>query len=246
MNKYYLITFIGNENNKNNGSDITNDPNFSQPQPTWGICRPNVRRWKSLLGSTLIFLGYFKTENKYYIKGWFKVLESITYLEALSRFPDRENVIIRNSEVILNYNENWKSKKLKKINYNKYADSIPDFLKEIKFQGKKFVQNPTDDHEIDNWKCKRIFYCRDTQLEDCLTRGKCYKDSTFLKEKGYIVGEQDYIDVGEKWIPWEEIRPESFMKKELITPKKQHNVRSITASDFNEIEIKVNALIKSK
>lgn len=239
MNKYYLITFIGNENNTECVTDITNDPDFSLPHPTWGICRPNVRRWKSLVGSTLIFLGYFKEQNRYYIKGWFKVDSSITFLDALTRFPNRRNVIIRKSDFILNNNESWKSKKIKKLIDEKYNGVAPSFLREIQFNGNKYVQNEMDDHEIDNWKCKRIFYCKGDQLHTCLENGNCVKENVFPDEKGYIVGSSDYVDLGTKWIPWREICPQSYVGKDLKTPKKQHNVKGIALSDFNEIKSNV-------
>jgi len=78
----YLCVFhavwIGNEL-----KDIGDDPCFDYV-PTWGICRPNSRK-SSKIGDKLFFVGYVKTENRYYVKGWFEIGEKISYDDALSR-----------------------------------------------------------------------------------------------------------------------------------------------------------------
>jgi hypothetical protein len=72
MCKSYLIVFHGTFDN-NRIIDIGEDPCFDNP-PTWGICRPNYRR-SIEVGYNLVFLA--KIEDDYYLKGWFKVGETI-------------------------------------------------------------------------------------------------------------------------------------------------------------------------
>ena len=91
----YVCVFYADPAVQDDVVDLGLDPDFSAPLPTWGICRPNLRR-AVRRGSRLVFLGYYPKDRSYLLKGWFEVDETIGYEEALERFPNRRNVIVRN------------------------------------------------------------------------------------------------------------------------------------------------------
>ena len=54
----YICVFRADPNVDDNVVDLGQDPDFSPPVPTWGICRPQVRaKWVSV-GSYVVFIGY--------------------------------------------------------------------------------------------------------------------------------------------------------------------------------------------
>lgn len=164
MNKSYLIVFHGDIDTlckEKKIIDISDDPCFDGI-PTWGICRPPTRKTIDI-GDKLFFIGYYKKIKKYFFKGWFEVGDKISYNEALKRFPNRKNVIISKS-VKQNLNINWRYKELESEFKNQYGDNIPDWLKQVKVKEGTFYQNNLDNHEIDNWKCRRIFHCSSKQF----------------------------------------------------------------------------------
>jgi hypothetical protein len=72
--------------------DIGNDPELRTSPMTWGICRPNVRRWVDV-GDELYFIAYRKDAG-YHLSARLSVTELISPAEALARFPGRCNVIL--------------------------------------------------------------------------------------------------------------------------------------------------------
>ena len=176
----YIVVFIG-EYIGNKIYDIGgDDPCFCDP-PTWGICRPNVRGDYLQVGKTIFFLACIKDTKEYILKGWLKVGEKIDYLEALSRYPKRMNVIIANQNNTSGRKILWGNSHLKK----KYGENPPNYLLDIIVAQGTFYQNPADNHEIDNWKCKRIFRCRKPQLKKCDIKNICSKNYVNIKDKSY-------------------------------------------------------------
>lgn len=236
--KNYLCVFHVDET----GNDLGLDPDFTSPVPTWGICRPNIRNTVDFgpNGSYLVFVAFEKTKKKYYLKGWFRVGRSLNYAEALGKFPNRKNVIIRKSKYqpeLFIEKSKWKRRDIKKLLLYNNKSIVPQYLCCIRLQdGRILIQNPEDDHEIDNWKCQRIFRCRKKQLAKCINEDKCEKEADFLTVQGYIVAdEKEWKDVGRDNIPWESVAPMSFKDRCLATPKRQHNALLLTIDDVNEI-----------
>lgn len=187
--KCYLVVFLGEYIGKKIYDIGGDDPCFCSP-PTWGICRPDVRSRLSV-GDTLFFLA--KIDSDYILKGWFEVGKKIDYLEALNLFPERMNVIVSRQQKkcrkIL-----WQNTDLNNLYLAKYANNSPGFLLDIKTSLCNFYQNPADNHEIDNWKCKRIFRCRKSQLKECIEQNSCLKNNEDFcndKYKNYIVAKKD-------------------------------------------------------
>lgn len=242
MSKHnYLCVFRANHEIGNDVADLGQDPDFSPPVPTWGICRPQVRcRWISV-GSYVVFIGYYSETRTYLLKGWFRVGEIISYPEALERFPDRRNVIIRdkvNSPSKL-ANMAWKRDDIRCHVQAKYGDRIPEFLQTIQSDGCIYVKNPDDnDHALDNWKCQRIFLCSKNQLRGCIEHGRCIREGKFSALKGYVVAD-DWQDIGPSRIPWSEVVTSSLKSKPLRTPRGQHNVIRLQDSDVEELKANI-------
>ena len=234
--KSYLIVFIADEEVKGDIVDVGKDPDFSKPAPTWGICRPNYRK-SVQVGYCLFFIGYFRKKKKYYFKGYFEVGEKISYIEALKRFPDRKNVIIsRNKSNKRIEDLKWRYPNRKKCFRESGSGKYPHFLKSVKLGGETYYQNPDDDHEIDNWKCSRIYHCREKDFFKCVFENKCMKesDSTFQgKLNNYIVANKlNYVNVGKEEIEFDE----NQISKKIRTPKGQHNVLLLSDSERNIIQ----------
>lgn len=210
--------------------DISDDPCFDNV-PTWGICRPNNRK-SIVVGDRLLFVGYIKFESKYYVKGWFQVGEKISYDEALIKFENRNNVIISRKQTERNYR--WRYSDLEKYFKNSGRQNS-DFLKVINSQEGIFFQNPADDHEIDNWKCRRIFHCQSSRFKNCVDLGKCQLDETSLKfYSNYIVANSEkWAEYGRLKIDFDEIRKAAEFYKPLRTPKGQHNVLKLTDAEMD-------------
>lgn len=194
----YILVYRVDENSIESLKDVGDDPCFEN-EPTWGICRPNIRNRTNLQpGSVLVFVA--NIEDNYFVRGCLKVSEKIDIISALERFPQRQNVIITDEKPkLLNPEEleDRPKKPRKKKNY-------PDFLRKLVHKGKIYYQRPKDDHGLYNWKCSRIFYCKKATLKKCLEQGKCLKETNNFKLKlNYIVGNKaesyDWYKLKIKW-----------------------------------------------
>lgn len=249
MPKNYLCVFIADTSNKNDVVDKMDDPCFSPPWPTWGVCRPNTR-YAVDIGSYIVFLGGYP-QNEYFVKGIIRVGGLLNYAEAVAQFPKRKNSLIRESQTVLNPMQTIKRRKdsteikdeIERIT-NK-TGTIPSFLTTIKYNNKTYVQGPEDNHEIDNWKCRRIFNCQDKTLLKCLQLGGCKKEKQFSERRGYIVADF-WHDVGKLRIPWSQVCPDSIRDTDLKTPYNQHNAIELDKNEVREIIDKLKQLSAGK
>lgn len=232
----YMCVFRADQAIHDDVVDLGHDPDFRPPMPTWGICRPPTRR-SVREGSYIVFLGYYKEDQRYLIKGWMRVGEKISYLDALKRFGNRPNVIIRevpqtkSSAPVL-----WKRKDLQKKTRDLYGTDRPLFLTTIHVEDRAYVQFKEDLHEIDNWKCQRMFCCRKTRLASCIKAGVCQRESEFSDLAGYIVAaESEWQDVGPRLLDWPTVAPPHLRSKSLRTPLNQHNVLPLSDAEVMEI-----------
>jgi len=229
MNKTFLIVFHGQIIN-NKIVDIGDDPCFDSP-PSWGICRPPTRRAVKC-GDTLIFIA--KVDSGYILKGWFKVGDKLDYISALRKFPSRQNVII--SKTPSTHPIKWRYKKLRESYYKIHEQKTPKFLINLNSAYGTFYHNQTDDHETDNWKCRRIFHCTSKQFEKCITVNTCLKSNSSLladEYKNYIVADKDqWTDLDHFRITFEEIVKATNFPTPIRTPKGQHNV--LRFDDYRE------------
>lgn len=237
----YLCVFRADQEVHDDVVDCGLDPDFRPPIPTWGICRPLTRR-SVVPGSYVVFLGYYARDQRYFVKGWMRVGEKISYLEALKRFGNRPNVIVREltdrkvqqprppAEV------GWKRKPLQQETLRRYGTGSPRFLTTIDLGGRVYVQFDEDSHEIDNWKCQRMFLCQEKQLNRCIVAGACLREPQFPHLTGYIVAAEDeWQDVGHLLLDWQAIAPPSFRGRSLRTPRGQHNALRLTDAEVIEI-----------
>lgn len=238
MTKCFLIVFHG-QIIEEKIIDIGDDPCFDSP-PSWGICRPPTRRAVNR-GDTLIFIA--KVDNNYFLKGWFQVGEKLDYITALKRFPSRQNVII--SATASTKAIKWRYKSLETIYAKSHGQTTPNFLLDLKSANGIFYQNQVDEHEIDNWKCRRVFHCGSKQFESCITNNTCLKNGTSLTEedyKNYVVADHNrWADLDNLRITFDEIVKETNFPTPICTPKGQHNVLR-----FDEYMDKLFALINNK
>jgi len=238
MNKSFLIVFHG---QVVNGKiiDIGDDPCFENP-PSWGICRPPTRRAVKL-GDTLIFIA--KVGNDYFLKGWFQVGHKLDYVSALAQFPLRKNVII--SKQPSTHPIKWRYKKLQKSYIDKHENTIPNFLIEINSANGTFYHSQSDDHETDNWKCRRIFHCRSKQFDKCNLENSCLKSGLSLtvdEYKNYVVADTNqWDDLDSLRITFDEIANATNFPIPIKTPKGQHNVLR-----FDDYKEKLFAFIEAK
>ena len=100
----------------------------------------------------------------------------------------------------------------KKIVEQKYGNKIPAFLKQIKYEEEIFGQNSTDDHEIDNWKCQRIFLYNFKQFCKCIEKDNCEKENLFDNQKGYAIA-SEWEDFSKFRIKWKDVCPQIFQSK---------------------------------
>lgn len=241
---HYISVFHASDDISNGIKDVGDDPLFTNEFTTWGICRPQVRvKWTNV-GSQIVFVGYHKSSGEYYLKGIIKVGEKINLIEALKRYPTNKNIIVSKSE-FKEENNSWRDKEKKNLIEEKYGNQIPVFLKQIKYQEELFQQNKSDDHEVDNWKCQRIFLCNFKQFCKCVDNGSCEKDSLFDKQKGYIVASESQ-DFSRFLIKWKEVCPKKFCLLSLKTPKGQHNVKKITQEEIMELIENIERKITEK
>ncbi len=221
MSNTYLIVFHGQEVN-GKIIDYGDDPCFENP-PTWGICRPTTR--KSIkVKDTLIFIA--KVGKDYFLKGWFQVGEKIDYISALNRYPHRQNVII--SSVAAHHLNKWKDKNLQKQYETIHGSTTPTFLRSLIVSEGTFYQAKRDEHETDNWKCRRILHCKRKQLEKCIGNNTCLKErQSLVKEeyKNYVVAEpEQWEDLDSLRISLEDIISYTGFSTPIMTPYHQHNV----------------------
>ena len=238
MNKTFLIVFHG-EIINGKIIDIGEDPCFDSI-PSWGICRPPTRKAVKL-GDTLIFIA--KVENNYFLKGWFDVGEKLDYLSALKEFPTRRNVIISKTKSTKEIN--WRYGSLKKSFKNKNGHTNPTFLSDIQTTSGTFYQSITDDHQIDNWKCRRIFHCHSKQFEECISKNSCLKNGsiiTAVEYKNYVVAApNNWADLDFLKITFDEIAKATNFPTPIRTPKGQHNILR-----FDEYKQKLFELIERR
>lgn len=238
MNKSFLIVFHG---QIVNGKiiDLGDDPCFDNP-PSWGICRPPTRRAVKP-GDTLIYIA--KVSNDYFLKGWFEVGSKIDYVSALNKFPARQNVIISRTPSC--HPIKWRYKHLRTSYSNTHGLKTPKFLIDLNSTNQTFFQSPTDDHETDNWKCRRIFHCTSKQFEKCITANSCLKSGSALvdnKYKNYVVADPNkWADLDSLRITFDEIVKATNFPIQLRTPKGQHNVLQ-----FDDYKQKLFTFIESR
>jgi len=233
---HYLCVFRAAEDITDDVIDLGHDPDFRPPAATWGICRPNIRR-AVRPGSYVVFLGYFPGTRRYLMKGWLQVAESISYLKALDRFPDRPNVIIRDASTVEGspaVSRGWKRENLRERARQQAGTEEPDFLTTINLAGRHLVQLPSDDHQIDNWKCQRMFLCRQSQLSACIAADACEREQQFSSLRGYIVASAQ-CDLGPQLLEWQAVAPPSLAGRPLRTPRGQHNPIRLTGADLTAI-----------
>jgi hypothetical protein len=230
---HYLCVFRAVEHITDDVIDVGQDPDFRPPAATWGICRPDIRR-AVRPGSHVVFLGYFPRTRRYLMKGWLRVAESISYLQALERFPGRPNVIIRDADAVAGLPvvpRGWKRNDLRDQALQETGTPAPGFLTTINLADRRLVQLPSDDHQIDNWKCQRLFLCRRSQLSGCITADACLREQQFPSLRGYIVAD-DHCDLGAERLEWQAVAPPRLAERPLRTPFGQHNPIRLSDADL--------------
>jgi hypothetical protein len=233
---HYLCVFRAAEDVTDDVVDTGQDPDFRPPVATWGICRPNIRR-SVRAGSHVVFVGYFPAARRYLVKGWLRVADSIGYLQALERFPDRPNVIIRDADTVAGLPavaRNWKRADLRDEAFQRTGTLAPSFLTTIDVDGRRLVQLPCDDHEIDNWKCQRMYRCRRAQLSACIAAEACLWEQQFASLRGYIVADT-HRDIGKELLEWQVVAPPDLAERPVRTPYGQHNPIRLSDADLAAI-----------
>lgn len=236
MAESYLIVYHA-SSDPTHLRDVGDDPCFDDP-PSWGVCRPNVRKWKTVdLGSHLFFLA-FVHPDQYFVRGWFEVGEKISYVDAYNRFPNRRNVIIRPlrgnqaiAQVAASRKIEWNDRHRKKAYVKSGFNSIPAFLFATVSGNTTFIQNPEDEHQIDNWKCNRIFQCGTKQFCRCISTNSCLKEGLVSQPQfqHYIVANpRRWADLADLRIPWEAVESQFQVAHKLQTPVYQHNALSVS------------------
>jgi hypothetical protein len=120
------------------------------------------------------------------------------------------------------------------------AKEPPEYLRSIRIGGTVYVQNPDDDHEVDNWKRRRIFLDTTRQLMNCIAAGSCLRKQEFPELKGYVVADaREWHDVGIARISWEAVCPPSMRARPLRTPLGQHNALSLAVADIEALAANV-------
>lgn len=195
----YQAVFLTDEDDL---TDVGDDPCFKPPFPTWGICRPNVRV-RLRPGQRLLFVAYHRPTDSYFARGLFTVLESITHLGAVRRFAGRPNVLLSAAHPGPSpaWAGLWRHKDLRR-------PVPPDFLATtVDPSGREWWHGAHDSHEIDNWKCRRIFRCYRPRLDRCLRAGACEKEGLIdaAAFANYIVGDPALSFLAREKTPYEAI-----------------------------------------
>lgn len=239
--KNFALVYLVDEDNENKLQDIADDPCFDKP-PTWGICRPDIRNEKELKdGSYLLFIArkFINNERKYLLKGYFRVKSKIDIIEAYQHFGQRRNVIISSQQRKIPQTK-WRNYEWKRtLKQYILSETIPNFLKTLKVREFLFYQRDVDCHEIDNWKCRRIFNCNIRSFKNCVSSNKCIKELQNISfKKNYVVGdENDFADWNSLKIEWKEV---AVLIKKKEDPMDKRNNRhpeiELTDSEFKTIK----------
>jgi len=187
------------------------------------------------LGSHVVFVGYLRSSKRYLVKGWLRVGQKISYLDALYRFPDRLNVIVREPDGRPSRRPTTWYRPVYQMEAERRFGAEPLWLATVKVGERTLVQNPDDEHEIDNWKCNRIFMCQTRQFERCLQAGACLREGEFPDFRTYVVADE-WHDVGRQLLQWDEVAPARWRGESLRTRFGQHNARLLTPDDVRGIK----------
>lgn len=214
--KHYILVYKVDPKFNSDLKDVSDDPCFDSP-PSWGICHPDIRNSKNLqVGSYLFFVGHLR--NEYYMKGYFHVSAKVNVIEALGKFPHRQNVIIssRNSNIV---NLPWNYRK----RFNVWKDSnkkqVPKYLRKFVFDGTDYFQRIDDNHKIDQWKCSAIFNCNILTFQRCVKKKCCIREKFNNLKQNYIIGSlDDYSDWKKSRTEWKEIAIR-FNKPQILKDK---------------------------
>jgi hypothetical protein len=170
-----------------------------------------------------------------------RVGEKIGYLNALERFRDWPNVIVR--ELTGHQARQpksfaavrWKRKALQQETLHRYGTDSRRFLTTIHHEDRVYVQFDEDSHEFDNWKCQRMFLCQETQLKRCIRAGVCLREPEFTHLTGYVVAAEDgWQDVGCLRLDWRAVAPPSLRDRSLRT-RGRHNALRLPGAEVMEI-----------
>jgi hypothetical protein len=168
-------------------TDIGDDPSFAPPSPTWGICRPDVRSWVEP-GQSLFFVAFHVPSKSYFARSLMVVVERISQTEAVRRYADRANLLLSANEEPLPGSKWWSAWR----NEDLKGTPVPLFLAStVDASGRRWWHARNDEHEIDNWKCTRIFRCQRRTLDRCLRVGSCRKEGRVDDPyyASYVVGD---------------------------------------------------------
>jgi len=214
-------------------TDVGDDPSFKSPFPTWGICRPDLRS-RLEVGDSLFFVAYHRPSRKYYARGLLVVGELITHTDAASRFEGRHNVLLTKGEPGPNpeWKGTWKNKDLA-------VTPPPDFLvSAVDSTGAKWWHAAYDDHEIDNWKCRRIFLCKRPTLIRCLASGRCARERSINdpKHANYVVGDPDRSFVVKTKTPYSDVASSCGLLEEPTRRANQHPYDDLTESQVEKLQ----------
>lgn len=247
MTKNYICVFKMDLTVENDIIDIGMDPDFETG--TWGICRPNIRYCRFVDdGCTIVFIGQ-SNNDEYYFKGFLNVNEKVNCIEALANYPNNKNVIIKEIdkdelETSLKNDIGRKADKLhKKKHYKEYSiDNIKNCFGFIEFNGNFYIQNEKDDHQFENWKCRRIFRCNKNLIHKCLKDGFCKKNNKLADKKGFIIG--DAYNYAKFKIPWDDIAPSNLKAASLRSSKGNHRARIIDEKDLTVLKNNLNKFLE--
>jgi hypothetical protein len=207
--------------------DVGDDPCFDLSPPSWGICRPNIRCQLNV-GQSVLFIAFRRDQQRYFTHGLFHVAELIGYTEAASRFPGRENLLLQQTTPSADaewLGKPWRHRALQ-------VNPPPDFLTcAIDSKGKRWYHADSDPHEIDNWKCRRIYRCVKATLERCLRKGACGKEQRLgeLQYRTYIVGDPASSFVVRKETPYEVLAQACGLDPQLRKGNKHPEIRLTVA-----------------
>lgn len=223
-------------------NDVLNDPDLDPPCPTWGICRPNIRR-AIQPGKSIIFLARFPDSDELWIKGIVCVEEKLPYDKALSRFKGRRNVIVEkvgaSGPHTTVFPKKWHYRKRQKLDSKKVRRMLATFThRGVTYE---HAQHDVPHHTPDNWKCGRIFLCNGRQFESCVKTGHCERESQLHDKRyaNYIVG-QETVHLPGRFIRWSEVAPEGLRTIPAI--RGRYHARKISDQDLVAVVNRITAL----